>query len=104
MSSELTKPPTRSPVAPPATAVPCQLIGVEVVVSVPEVGFEAWTLGNATRTTLNNARTQTRVIKTPNELRPRQERSFDNGEAERVLVCAGAGILPAFRLLNALHV
>src|SRR5882724_1003785 len=62
VSSEVKRPlRPRSPVAPPATAVPCQVIGLEVVVKVPELGFEASTLGNATNAMLNNARTQTRI-------------------------------------------
>src|SRR5207237_9791213 len=104
-SSEVTKPPTRSPVAPPATAVPCQVIGAEVVVSVPEVGAEACTPGIATNANPNKARTQRRVIRTPKEFSARQEISLENSQAERTRVCAErAGSLPAFCLPSALYV
>src|SRR6185503_11674068 len=88
VSSEVKRPlRPRSPVAPPATAVPCQVIGDEVVVKVPEVGFEASTRGNATKAMLKNAKMQRSTIKTPNEFSARQEISLEKSEA------AGACVL-----------
>jgi len=62
------------------------LIGADVVVIVPEVGFEACTLGNATNAMLNRAKTQTRVINTPNEFSARQEISLENSEVAGALL------------------
>jgi hypothetical protein len=81
ISSEVTSPRSGSPRAPPAVAVPCQVTGEEVNPIEPAFGFEACTLGNATNATLNNAKTQTKVINTPKELSARQDINLENSEA-----------------------
>jgi hypothetical protein len=86
MSSDVTKPSSGSPIAPPAVAVPCQLIGAEDKLIDPEFGFEACTVGIAINAPPNNARTQTNVINTPSELSARQDMNWQNSDELRFAV------------------
>jgi len=80
MSSDVTKPSSGSPIAPPAVAVPCQLIGAEDKLIDPEFGFAACTVGNAINATPNNARIQTKVINTLSELSARQDMNLEHSD------------------------
>ena len=52
---------------PPAVAVPCQVIGAEPSVIVPEFGLEACTVGDVMGAVLTAARIQNNKNKTPSE-------------------------------------
>jgi hypothetical protein len=67
-------------VAPPAVAVPCQVIGADPSVIVPEFGLAACTVGDVMGAVLTAARMQNNKNRTPSEPAVRVVPILDNHE------------------------
>ena len=81
MSSDVTRPSSGSPMAPPAVAVPCQVIGADPSVIVPEFGLAACTVGDVMGAVLSAARMQNNKNRTASEPAVRVMMILDNDES-----------------------
>src|SRR6266511_4887683 len=80
MSSDVIRPSSGSPIAPPAVAVPCHVMVDEVVLMVPVAGLDASAVGKVTSAMVKAARTHTSAIRTPKEFSGRDDMIRENRE------------------------